>query len=166
MNPSPPRMATDCKGLVDTATRGKSRATSAKHPLARIWNVIATCLDDDLHQLPQKGLIRWIPAHLTEAAIGTVLPCGRKFSATDWRSNRLADALAKSVAKNHAISAKAQELIAAGSIATQHACALLGVVTHAANNKEVTAWRKDGTEYIRSIRDSSTTTGPRAVKPV
>ena len=101
--PSPPRIATDCKGLVDTAARGKSRATSAKQPLARIWNSIAACMDDDLHQLPQKGLIRWIPAHLTESAIGSTLPCGRKFSATDWRANRLADALAKSVAKGNAI---------------------------------------------------------------
>ena len=165
MNPHPPRVATDCKGLVDTAARGKSRATSAKHPLARIWNSIAGCLDDNLHQLPQKGLLRWIPAHLTESAVGTTLPCGRKFSATDWRANRLADALAKSVAKEHAIPLNVQELLIAGSIATQHACALLGVVTYAANHKEVIATRKDGTTFVKKVRDSSTATGVKKVAP-
>ena len=113
MSPLLTRVATDCKGLVNTASRGKSRATSAKHPLARIWNSIASCLDDDLHQLPQKGLIRWVPAHLTEAAIGTTLPCGRKFSATDWRANRLADLLAKDVAKAYGIPEKVQKFVMA-----------------------------------------------------
>ena len=42
---TPPKIATDCKGLVDTAARGAHRATAARQPLARIWNAIASCLD-------------------------------------------------------------------------------------------------------------------------
>ena len=69
------------------------------------------------------------------------------------------------MAKGNAIPLNVQELIKAGGVASQHACALLGVVTHAANHKEVTAVRKDGTTFIKKIRDTSTATGAKKVAP-
>ena len=154
MHPFPPKMVTDCKGLVDTAARGRTRATTAKQPLARIWNIIAAAMDGDLHTLVSDDRIRWVPAHLTEAAIGATLPCGRRFSATDWRASRLADALAKSVAKGNAVPDNVQSLVKAASLASKHACALLGVVTQAANNHEADGVRKDGSACKIRTRDT------------
>ena len=149
---TPPKIATDCKGLVDTAARGAHRATAARQPLARIWNAIASCLDGNTQQIAENKTLRWIPAHLTEAAVGTVLPCGNSFSVTDWRANRLADMLAKSVARQNAVPPQVEEYVKSACVAAHHACALLGVVALAANSREVTKFRLDGTTFVNKSK--------------
>jgi hypothetical protein len=76
------------------------------------------------------------------------------FSATDWRANRLVDALAKSVARGNAVTRKTQETIASAVYAAKHAGALLGTVTHAANHHKVETVRRDGSTYWKEMRDS------------
>ena len=83
-NFSAPRMATDCKSLVDTAARGSVVATSAKQALARVWNLIVASLDGHTQELEASGKLRWVLAHLGESAVGRILPCGRSFTVTDW----------------------------------------------------------------------------------
>ena len=97
-----PNIVTDCKSLLTIATGGARRATGPKQPLARIWGQIAAALDNDLKALGTGGKLRWVPAHLGESAVGSVRTCGRVFTATDWRANWLADALAKNVSKHYA----------------------------------------------------------------
>ena len=98
--------------------------------------------------------LRWIPAYLTESAVQRTLSSGHVFTITDWRANRLADALAKSVSYASAISEDSSDFLAAANLATKHACALLGTVTYAANHKEFKAWRANGTPYTKLVRDT------------
>ena len=69
-----PRMATDCKSLVDTAARGAAAAASSKQALTRVWNLIVTNLDGQTQELEGSGSLRWVPAHLGEAAVVRTLP--------------------------------------------------------------------------------------------
>ena len=56
-------------------------------------------MDGSINRLAKDGLLVWMPAHQTSAAIGVqTLSNGDKLSATDWRANRLVDALAKQAA--------------------------------------------------------------------
>ena len=52
---------------------------------------------------------------------------------SDWRANRLADRLAKAVAREAQASKQTVELFRSSDTATAHAAALLGVVTRASN---------------------------------
>ena len=110
--------------------------------------------DGQVNNMLNDNKLRWIPAYLTESAVQRTLSSGHVFTITDWRANRLADALAKSVSYASAISEDSSDFLAAANPATKHACALLGTVTYAANHKEVKAWRANGTPYTKLVRDT------------
>jgi len=53
-----------------------------------------------------------------------------------------------------------RRLLVSGMVAVKHAAALLGVVTHAANNHKVPVQRPDGSWSSQVIRDAQQTTRP------
>lgn len=106
---------------------------------------------------PAEWSAQRIPAHLTEEAVGTPPPDGETFSVADWRANRLADALAQTVSNANAAQPTVDKLVNSAEVATTHACALLGVVTYAANHKQVPAEHPDGTNMLRFCETLLTT---------
>ena len=72
----------------------------------------------------------------------------------DWRANRLVDALAKLAAASRQAPRGIIRLLESGKAAVRHGAALLGAVTHAANNHKLQMQRPDGTWGTRTIRDA------------
>ena len=100
--------------------RAASRDTAVVKQFARIWFDIATCIDVDVSELVANQKLILLPAHLIIASIGEVrLSDGSRFSATDWRANRLAGILPT-------IGAQASALV-------KHRACQLGQATCAAN---------------------------------
>ena len=96
-----------------------------------------------------------MPAHQTFAAVGSRLTsAGLKLTATQWRANRLVDALAQK-ATEHATWARASSaLLRSARLAVRHAAALLGVVTHAANHHVVEVVDEAGKVTHNTLRDA------------
>jgi len=148
-------MRTDCLSLLQTAKAGTSRATEANRPLARVWNIIAEAIGLDLSTLTSTGLLVWVPAHHSHNSVGEAkLSNGIRLSHVDWRANRLVDKLAKTAAGARCAPEFVVELAAGLDAATAHAAALLGIVTHAANNHKVTEVGDGGAIITRIARDS------------
>ena len=97
----------------------------------------------------------WMPAHQGMAAIGERhLSNGKELSAVDWRANCLADARAKQVASLRKGPPAVLRFLKSGKAAVRHAAALLGQVTHAANNHRVLIVGADGVPHMKNIRDA------------
>ena len=151
----PPRIVTDCLGLVTQLERGLPDATASHRPLARLWGLVATALDGDVPQQWLKNELAWMPAHTSRAAIGRRLRSdGRPVSKKDWRANRLVDKLAKTAAGFKAPPKDLLKLLKAANDATEHAGACLGLTTFAANNYRETSGRPDGTAVATLYRDA------------
>ena len=71
--------------------------------------------------------------------------------ATDWRANRLTDGLAKLAACRFSLPDNLRKLFRAADKLVEHAAALLGLHTHAANSYQHTAWRDDGATYTTKL---------------
>jgi hypothetical protein len=151
----PPQLRTDCQCLLTTASEGAAQATAASRPLARIWNLIATSLDGEIEKIVVQGALVWMPAHQPLSAIGNAeLSNGKRLTGVDWRANRLVDALAKQAADTMRLPRAVRCLLESGQAAVKHYAAVLGFVTHAANNHMTTFHRPDGTMGTRIIRDA------------
>ena len=62
--------------------------------------MVGIALDGDIGRLRAGDTLLWFPAHRTRAAVGAAtLSDGSLMAWTDWRANRLVDALAKSAAR-------------------------------------------------------------------
>ena len=155
LSPVPPWILTDCQSLVTTACGGTPRALAASQPLARIWASICGALDGKPKDLVTCGKLRWIPAHLSADHIGTELRGGKRFTTVDWRANRLADALAKEAAARESATDADVKLLKSAEAAAEHACALLGVVTRAANHHPVLVTLAYGKTVLSHKRDSA-----------
>ena len=154
-SPVPPRMRTDCQSLLNMAKQGAEVATAANRPLARIWVSIAGILDGDLTTLERSNLLVWQPAHQTIQAIRQRHGSdGRKITTTDWRANRLVDALAKQAAEQVRAQKATRNLLQSARAACQHAACTLGRVTFAANNHRVEELGEDGQMHTATKRDS------------
>ena len=154
MMPDPPKMTTDCKSLISIATDGTRKATSANATLARIWCRIAGALDGDTRKLVSAKLLQWTPAHLSQQSIGKVAKGTEKeITAIDWRANRLADALAKEAAAEHAADAPTVRMVKSSEEAARYHMALLGAVTHRSNHCPVQQMVGGELEWV-SKRDS------------
>ena len=153
--PFPPQLRTDCMALLSAAASGTARVTHHSRPLARIWKAIGFTLGCDVVTLVKNELLAWMPAHQSLRTIGEAkLSNGRRLTAIDWRSNRLVDALAKVAAKEMQASKDTLSLLASAEAAAGHAAALLGVVTHAANNHVRFELNDDGSTSRKVMRDS------------
>ena len=103
-------------------------------------------------------LTTWLPAHLSMASVGSRLKSdGKPITWTQWRGNRLADAVAKAHAIPGTLSEEARDLIKVAIAATEYSVALLGHVTREAN----TGSALDTQGTVRSARDSAPTRGQR-----
>jgi len=119
-------------------------------------------LDGDIQQLVDQETLVWFPAHLTWRAVGEVRGSnGVRMAPTDWRANRLADRLAKAVAREAQADKRTIELFKSSDAAASHAAALLGVVTRAANAHEAQVEVAGGGTKVELRRDS--TPKPREV---
>ena len=162
-NVAPPRMRTYCQSLLHIAAGGLESATLARRPLARLWGMIGNLLDGDLGQLICGKSLLWQPAHQSRAAVGVAtLSDGKLVSWTDWRANRLADALAKSAAGHRAMPISTERFLKSATAAARHAAGLLGAVTHAANNHVVQVVDDQGRITRQVCRDAEPRpSGPR-----
>jgi hypothetical protein len=96
-----------------------------------------------------------MPAHMSRLTATTAGKSdGSPLSYVDWRANRLVDALAKAAARTRRLPAELRSLHASAAQAAGHAAALLGVVTHAANNFQESHWDQEGRLHTRTYRDA------------
>ena len=154
--PFPPQLRTDCMSLLHTAREGTRRATHHSRPLARIWKIIAEAVGNDIASLMHSDLLVWFPAHKSLSAVGELKGSnGKRLTIVDWRANRLVDKLAKAAADAQQASKHIRELLPSADAAVAHAACLLGTVTHAANNCEITATDDAGRVTTTVARDSS-----------
>ena len=120
-----------------------------------MWQLIAGAIGKDVSSLMTEGLLVLVPAHLAHSAVGEAkLSDGTRLTAVDWRSNRLVDKLAKIAAGANCEPKSITELVVSLEAATSHAAALLGIVTHAANNHKIKVTNEQGQEVVRTVRDS------------
>jgi len=120
-----------------------------------LWKLIAGTFDYVFQPEWIHKRLLWMPSHSAKAAIGTAIRSdGEPITPTDWRSNRLVDALAKGAAYTHRVPPSVRFLVQDAKDALEHAAAQLGVVTKAANTQTTTQWREDGTAFQRRLRDS------------
>ena len=107
--------------------------------------MISEVLAGDLKQLDDSGLLVWMPAHQSIAAVGEGrLSSGARLSMLDWRANRLVDALAKEAAAEHQPPPAVAKLLHSAKSAVKHYAMLLGRITHAANHYTVMVPGPDG----------------------
>ena len=159
LNAFAPQLRPDCQSLLTIAEEGTQRALAANKPLARAWGIIATALDGDVASLIRDAKLAWLPAHLLMAAIGErKLFNGTRLTAIDWRANRLVDALAKQAAATRQAPAPVLQVLKSAKAAVRHSAALLGEVTHAANNHKTEVTTVDVSRVTKVIRDAQ----PRA----
>jgi len=154
LNPFVPRILTDCLGVLHSLQRGSAEATAANKVNAKLWTLIGSCLDGTSWQMAADN-VTWMPAHGTKATIGRAMRSdGRPITATDWRGNRLADALAKAAASRFRTPYKVRHTVATAMRAYEQAAALAGMVTHAANNHFVSSVAQDGKYMHKKMRDA------------
>jgi len=97
----------------------------------------------------------WVPAHRSRQAVGHALRSdGLPLTLENWRANRLVDYLAKAAAGRYRLPVRTRRLLADAAAAVHYSAALLGVVTHAANNFSETSWRGDGSAVVVKHRDA------------
>jgi len=96
---------------------------------------------------------------------------GKPVSATDWRANRLVDALAKLGAASNRASAELRRHRLAAKQLVEHTAAVLGVATYSANNFKEQVWTHAGKLVQATRRDSAPPPlrkglwGPRTKEP-
>ena len=143
---APPRVVTDCLCLLSAARGGIEQAAHASCTLARAWNLIARTSGGTLQGLTEGEALVWMPSHLHVSSYFLKIKSdGAPICATDFRANRLVDLLDKHAAGDQRADHSVRVLVESAVAACRHACALLAVVTHAANNHRVTAVGSDGT---------------------
>jgi len=102
------------------------------------------------------GRLRWMPAHTT-AGTACRRKCsdGQRLTATDWRSNRLADALAKAAALSTRTSFPTRRLLHAGKQLVEHTASVIAVAAYTANNFTESCWTPAGKLVNATRRDSA-----------
>ena len=154
-------MKTDCLALLCTAEGGLARATESHRPLARVWAHIGGAMDGNICVLATERKLIWMPAHQSLAAVGNAtLSSGKELSTVDWRANRLVDALAKRAAAQRQTPG-ITKILGSGRAAVRHAAALLGQVTHTANNCVMECVLPNGETERRVCRDAQQPTFAR-----
>ena len=154
--PIPPPIITDCRSILTMAAAGTVSATAPARPQAHIWGRIATALDGDVSVLITTDVLTWMPAHGSVATIGrAVRSDGQQVSALDWRANRLADSLAKGAVGDIPLCRAGIRQLTAAHGLVLHEAAVLGAVTHAANNHVVSVTGRDGRQHRCTLRDAA-----------
>ena len=119
----PPRIVTDCLSILTAAAAGLALAAGPDRPLAQLWARIATILDADVSVLCTRGHLVWMPAHGAAASIGNAFRSDGEFvTSTDWRANRLADALAKAAIATVTECIGAEKVLKVAESLVRHEC--------------------------------------------
>ena len=140
MSPFIPYVVTDCLGILIMLSFGRTAATLATRPLARVWGLIFHTLDMEIASSLVNNDMFWMPAHGAASSIGKKLKSnGHPVNAIDWRANRLVDFLARLAACTDQVPHSATKLYRQVLGAAEYFAASLGAVTFAANHyhKEV-----------------------------
>ena len=164
MTPSAPYIVTDCLGIIITAEAGAAAATAAGKPNAGAWCRIAHATDGDPRALVRSGRLRWMPSHATAANFsGLRKSDGSPVTFTEWRANRLADAVARRTAQRAAVDCGIVATVGDASEALVREAAILAACTRAANHCVGRVTRTDGTVATVTRRDSGGLVPPPAV---
>ena len=153
--PFTPFVVTDCLAVRLTLASGASVACGASKPLARIWTMIFHALDGTALETALERLV-WMPSHKTLVASSLCLKSdGAPVSATDWRSNRLVDGLAKRAADCCRTHQDLRGYLHHAKTMVEHSAAIIGMAAYGANNYSVTVWSPQGKLVDATRRDSS-----------
>ncbi len=121
----------DCEPCVKAIQRGKSWATSAARPLARVFDVLFTAIDD----VPPESFVR-MPAHCSLDDVGRVsLGDGSLMTAVDRMANELADTYAKQAVEEHRVPPALRSRVKEAAEHVRKIAMWLGRVTHLASNQ-------------------------------
>ena len=102
----------DCLPNVTAYQRGRRWATAAARPLARVWNLIFTALDD----ADGAADVAWMPAHTSSADVGRArLSNGALLTQVDRMANAGADAHARTAAATHRVPESVRNALQADS---------------------------------------------------
>ena len=116
---------------------------------------IAATLESDFDHFVCQKLI-WLPAHQTTAMVGEARRSdGHKLTMTNWRANRLVDALAKGAEARWYIHNTVVNKPKAAKNLVRWRAAQLGMVTHMANNWSDLSTGRKGETVTKLHRDSS-----------
>jgi len=149
LNPFVPHIVTDCLGALRTLEQGPGAATAA------IWRLIGGCLAGTSWQ-EAAAMVTWMPAHGSRTSVGSALKSDHTpVTGTDWRANRLADALAKAAAARFRVPGDVRRTVSVAMKAYEHTAAVVGVATRASNNHLVSATNPDGSYALRRLRDAA-----------
>ncbi|CAK0874085.1 unnamed protein product, partial [Prorocentrum cordatum] len=160
----PPVIRTDCRALLAAAEAGSAQATKPTRMLAQIWSRVATLVDGDISTLVTAGRLTWMPAHGAQTVIGAALRSdGHAVTAVDWRANRLADIIAKAAAGCPQTCGPASGLFKVAEKLVAHEGAVLGAVTHAANNHVRELVGPGGALWRVTVRDAAAVRRPRGL---
>jgi len=122
--------------------------------LARIWNLVAGCLDGEVWASLAHKTVVWMPAHGSRASIGRAVKSdGSAVSWVDWRSNRLVDVLAKAAAHRWAVPERAKRFVRNATSLYEFSAGLVGNTAYASNHFARTELTDDGA-VTKTLRDS------------
>jgi hypothetical protein len=148
-----PHTTTDCLGIVDTLASGVRAAVGEKKVLARLWGLIACCLNGDFGHA--ASMVVWMPAHGSKLSIGKAIKSDlTPVTSLEWRANRLVDGLAKAAAGANRVERRITKRVVEASALVQYAAAKVGVVTYAANNYKVDVTNAEGVTTNCTKRDA------------
>ncbi len=107
------RYITDCAAVKQQIAAGRTKATAADRPLARVMGLAHRLLDDS----QSRDTVLWMPSHCTSSsARGRELSDGAPISEGDRAANDRADALAKAQARGARAPPALRANIAAGRV--------------------------------------------------
>ena len=110
---------------------GTEWATSAARPLARVFALLLTAMDDT-----PKGNVVWMPAHTALHAVGVLLlGNGQALTQADRDLNARADKLAKEAVEEHRIPKYIRELLETHDARVSDTVKWLATATVLANNQ-------------------------------
>jgi len=163
VTPALPYVVTDCLNIPQTLARGLDAARGPSRPQARLWRLVGHNLDFQCPPELAEQRFLWMPSHTAQATLGTTRRSdGQLVTRRDWRSNRLADGLAKLAAHTQRVPQDTRDYLQTAREALEYCAGRLGAATQAANSFTQTAWRDDGTAFQQRLRDALP---PRAKKP-
>ncbi len=129
----------DCLPCVDAIKSGKAWATSAARPLARVFNLLFSAIDDT----PPEAFV-WMPSHCGVDEVGRVrIGDGTMLSEIDRISNDLADTHAKEAVEEHRVPEEIRQRVRDEARRVREIAMWLGRVTCLAGGDKDGGRRRD-----------------------
>ncbi len=136
----------DCEPCVNAVKRGKAWATAAARPLARVFGLVFSAIDDT----PPEAFAR-MPSHCGLDEVGKArLSDGTLLADIDRRSNALADEHAKAAVEVHRVPLDVRREVKNAAERVRSIAMWLGRVTHLASSRP--GLQRRDTEATRRAR--------------